>query len=145
MKESWFDQEVKLRIEIGTQFDEQGFKKMEKVDQVAMSASRKLINKGMCILCYGPFSDDDDEMLAINMACGHQFCKGCWTDHLKESLDQGKAKCLSTKCMQHKCNMVVSHSMFLDLLASEPDLVKKYKTFHCLGFTDDNKNMKWCP
>jgi ariadne-1 len=43
--------------------------------------------------------------------------------------------------------MVVTHSIFLRVLSSpeNKDTLRKYMKWHCKSFTDDNKNVKWCP
>jgi len=55
-----------------------------------------------------------------------------------------------TKCPQLRCNVVVPHSLFLKYLPDEPyedgiNYREKYMMWHCRQFTDDNKNIKWCP
>ena len=39
--------------------------------------------------------------------------------------------------------MVVPHSMFISLL--EGDDAAMYMKWTCKSFTDDNKNVRWCP
>ena len=41
--------------------------------------------------------------------------------------------------------MVVKHSMFLQVLGADPKTLKVYMRWHCKSFTDDNRNVRWCP
>ena len=48
-----------------------------------------------------------------------------------------------SKCPQFGCNVVVPHSMFISLLKGESLIT--YMKWHCKAYTDDNKNVRWCP
>ena len=50
---------------------------------------------------------------------------------------------METTCMQAGCNLKVPHSMFMNML--KKDDLKTYKKWHCKSYTDDNKNVRWCP
>ena len=54
-----------------------------------MNASLAANNGGMCTVCYTDFADAKNDKMAtpIAMACGHQFCKQCWKDYLKEKVN----------------------------------------------------------
>ena len=45
--------------------------------------------------------------------------------------------------------MVVPHSLIIELFSqndeNEEKSLKKYLKLHCKSFTDDNKNVRWCP
>ena len=47
--------------------------------------------------------------------------------------------------MQVGCNLKVGHSVFLDLLGSEPSVLESYWKWVCKSFTDNNKSIRWCP
>jgi hypothetical protein len=77
---------------------------------------------------------------------------------LLEALTKGVEGIEST-CMQADCNVKVTHSVFLNLLknkfikTSKKELGKDnnkkatdvYWKWLCKSFTDESKNIKWCP
>lgn len=50
---------------------------------------------------------------------------------------------MQTTCPQHMCNLAVPHSQFLKYLKG--DNMKTYMKWFCKSYTDDNKNVRWCP
>ena len=85
-----------------------------------MQGSLEKKNGGMCVVCYGTFADQDRDpsMRPLSLDCGHQFCLGCWVEHLKEKIHQGPDS-LKTKCQANGCNMIVQHSLFLELFKDD--------------------------
>lgn len=41
------------------------------------------------------------------------------------------------------CNVVIPHSKFIKYLKN--DDLKTYMKWFCKAYTDDNKNVRWCP
>ncbi len=41
------------------------------------------------------------------------------------------------------CNVIVPHSQFIKYLKN--DDLKTYMKWYCKAYTDDNKNVRWCP
>ena len=80
----------------------------------------------------------------MSLDCKHEFCKSCWRDYLKEIVINDTKKSLRAPCQQSGCNLVVPHSMF-QKVNLDAATYKKYMRWHCQSFTDDNKNVKWCP
>ena len=78
------------------------------------------------------------------MKCGHAFCKDCWHEYFKEKLKLGPT-CVYAKCMQTKCPLSVNHTMWRWVLENDETNLALYNKFHCKNFTDDNKNVQWCP
>lgn len=123
-----------------------------------MDASLSQNHGGMCIVCYSDFANKTDPNCEpISLDCKHEFCLGCWKDHLKEIIVNGNKKSLKAPCQQNGCNLVVPHSMFGKIFGEgkktgksrqdieDNQIYNKYMRWHCQSFTDDNKNVKWCP
>lgn len=58
--------------------------------------------------------------------------------------------CVFAKCPQLRCNVVIPHSVYLSFLTkfTEDDnqnYLEKYQQWHCKEFTEENRNIKWCP
>jgi len=142
---------LKVRHEIGITFDQEKFKSLPKEKMEEMSASLKENHGGYCIVCYSSFSDADNDPTCkpLSLECGHEFCVGCWKENLKELVVNGAHKSLKTPCPQSGCNLLVPHSIFQSLFSSKNSedsvILKKYMRWHCQSFTDDNKDVKWCP
>jgi ariadne-1 len=62
---------------------------------------------------------------------------------LASKVQEGFSDCMSATCPQHKCNVRVTHSLFEKLL--EGDDLKAYEKWFVKSYTDDNKNVRWCP
>jgi hypothetical protein len=70
--------------------------------------------------------------------------------YLRNKVTELGSMCVFTKCPQHRCNMVVPHSKFIEYLPDEPyedgvNYREKYMLWHCKQFTESNPNTKWCP
>jgi len=101
--------------------------------------------------------------------CTHTFCTDCWVNYLMEQLRKG-VEGIDAPCMQAGCNVRVGHSQFLRLLEGKfmPGFVDRdekakgpggqrkkeavmtrmidiYWKWMCKNFTDENKEIKWCP
>lgn len=101
-------------------------------------ADTQMGESNLCIICYSEATDFE------NMKCGHKFCSNCWHEYFKEKLKTGPG-CVFAKCMMNKCPLSVSDSMWKKILANDDANFKTYHKFHCKNFTDDNKNVQWCP
>ena len=123
-----------------------------------MSSSLSSNHGGLCIVCYSKFSNKGDPNCeSISLDCKHEFCLGCWKDYLKEIVINGNKKSLKASCQQSGCNLVVPHSMFIKIFGygkkagnsieakEDKNIFKKYMRWHCQSFTDDNRNVRWCP
>ena len=133
----WFSAEKQLKKKIGIIFDIDLLKK-----NPFMSQSLQSQNQGYCQICYTKFNSSGDRSRADSLSCGHQFCKEDWEEYLKQRVNDGFQSVYS-KCPQHMCNVVVPHSMFLKYLKGED--LKTYLKWYCKAYTDDNKNVRWCP
>ena len=91
-----------------------------------------------CPIC----SEELNSKNSYSLACKHVFCYDCWSGFLTSSLNDGK-KCLKTNCPALKCNVIVGSSAFKKFLS--PKEYEKYHGFLVRSFTDDSKEIRWCP
>jgi hypothetical protein len=66
MSNKWMDNQDKLRLEIGLDYDEKLVKKYPDINQ-----SRKENNGGYCSIMVCEFDDQDPEMVPKSLKCGH--------------------------------------------------------------------------
>lgn len=137
LQNEWFAKEKQLRLQAGIEFDKNI---VLKNPQINTSLSSK--NQGYCMICYSMFSNSNSNMKPVSLSCGHQFCTADWIQYLKQRI-ANSATALSTKCPQFACNLMVPHSVFASMLQGQ-DLVT-YRKWACKSYTDDNKNVRWCP
>ena len=105
----------------------------------------------MCQICFCEFDNSDPEYMADQLSCGHQFMVCSWKGYLKNKVKEEGQRSVFAKCPQPRCNVVVPHSYFLKYLRDEEEkedginYQKKYLSWHCKQFTDQNKDLRWCP
>ena len=92
------------------------------------------------MICYEML--EQGKSLALD--CGHTFCGDCWANYLQTKVQSG-FQGIDALCMQSGCNMKVTHKIFESVLASSPKDKETYWKWLCKSFTDENKNIKWCP
>ncbi len=136
LQSEWFDKEKGLRIQCGMTVDLGNAKKNPNSEY-----SKAKLNGGYCLICYGQFGSGTSKK--IGLKCGHEFCADDWTEYLKQRVRDGYQKTISAPCMQHTCNIAVPHSLFVDLLTGAD--MTTYMKYHFKSFTDDNRNVRWCP
>jgi len=127
-----------LSYKLGIEYDPN----LEKKDpSIRMSLPQH--NENHCLICYEEMSKSGLNQV-YSLSCKHTFCKNCWMGYVTEKVESG---CLGidANCMQAGCNLRVGHSVFLDLLSSQPKKKEQYWKWVCKQFTDDNKRIKWCP
>ena len=83
----------KLDIKIGLKFDKELNKKYPDITE-----RLKENNQNMCNVMYMEFDDEDEEMKADELICGHQFSAMCWREYLKEKVGSNGPTCVFTTC-----------------------------------------------
>ena len=104
-----------------------------------MAASKPDQHGGYCMICYSELNDSNSKSLP----CGHTFCTECWQEYLVEKVNEGYMG-IYANCMQNGCNMMVTHSMFVELLENCPKEKVSYWKWLCKSFTEENSNIQWC-
>jgi len=92
-------------------------------------------------LCFTCFENKLGKEM-VGLECSHSFCKGCYTEYLKEAVSKGITSVFTT-CPMGGCNLVVPEEMFKELLPLH--LWKRFNMFLLKTFVDFNTNVKWCP
>ena len=73
----WFakdsNHQLALRLEIGLDYDKSLSKKYNFMHETLPEH-----NGGMCKVMYMDFDDDDEELKAMSLSCGHQFSTIAW-------------------------------------------------------------------
>lgn len=76
---------------VGLEFDKNLIKSHPEIE---LSKAEK--NSGVCSICYGEFEDPDYS--AVSLPCGHQFCKECWVQYLKDKIKTNGPDSVFTRC-----------------------------------------------
>lgn len=103
----------------------------------ATSASSKS-NSFVCRIC----CDDSVATEAVSLGCGHQFCRICYSEYLRNQVNDGPS-CIRAHCPEHKCSQSVPRSFFTTLLC-EP-VGERYSMFVMRNYIETSKNMRYCP
>ncbi|KAI3879854.1 hypothetical protein MKW92_022960, partial [Papaver armeniacum] len=91
-----------------------------------------------CPICSHEFPRDG----VCAAACGHLFCKLCWTQYVSKNISDGPG-CLKMQCPETSCAVAVGQDM-INALVSDEDK-EKYSRYLLRSYVDDQRNIKWCP
>ncbi|KAD3337094.1 hypothetical protein R6Q59_027927 [Mikania micrantha] len=122
--EAWFANEDKVRNAVGL---------LDKKD-IKPPKSGELL----CGICFESYPLDR----ICAAACGHPFCKECWTAYISTSINDGPG-CLTLRCPIPSCGAAVGVDM-VNMLTSDEDNTK-YRRYLLRSYIEDNKKTKWCP
>ena len=123
----WFDLPESVHYEIGFAPDP----KLQENPQVNLSVSST-----ECLSCYEELSDS-----SFALECQHKFCNDCWLQYLTAKVQAGDNQC-TAPCLQDGCNMVVTHSVFIEFLNGEAQ--EQYWRNLCRAYTNEDKSIRWC-
>ena len=115
VQDNWFHDAESLRIKFGLDFDTTLEKKYADIN-----ASLAINNENMCQIFFETFDPSDEDMAPLALSCGHQFSIAAWKGYLKSKVREGQG-CVFTTCQQTHCNVIVPHSVFVELLNNEAD------------------------
>ena len=79
---------------------------------------------------------------AVCMGCGHKFCAECYRGYVINAAGSGPGCILST-CPEHKCEEVLSSTMFKKLCDEQS--WKLYKQHLLRNYIDQSKSHRFCP
>ncbi|KAL0963333.1 hypothetical protein UPYG_G00304850 [Umbra pygmaea] len=91
-----------------------------------------------CGICMCPISVFEE---AVDMSCGHEFCRACWEGFLNVKIQEGDAHnifCPATDCFQ-----LVPVEVIESVVSREMD--KRYLQFDIKAFVENNPAIRWCP
>ncbi|KAI3842386.1 hypothetical protein MKX03_031421 [Papaver bracteatum] len=89
-------------------------------------------------MCFHEFPRDG----VCATACGHLFCKLCWTQYVSKHISDGPG-CLKMQCPGPSCAAAVGQDMINELVCDEDK--EKYARHLLRSYVDDQRNIKWCP
>lgn len=123
--QEWFRNEDKVRMDLG----------LLENPVVEVRPSEEELHCGICFDCYLRSS-----MKAA--ACGHHYCKECWTSYIHTSINEGPG-CLTLRCQDAQCSAVVDEDKVLCLVSDEDRT--KYTRYLLRSYVEDNRDTKRCP
>ncbi|KAJ4840373.1 putative E3 ubiquitin-protein ligase ari7 [Turnera subulata] len=92
----------------------------------------------VCGICFDTLPRDR----IASAACGHPFCKQCWSGYISTTINDGPG-CLTLKCPDPSCQAAVGQDMVNALTSSEDR--EKYARYLRRSYIEDNRKTKWCP
>jgi len=90
-----------------------------------------------CSICFDDFTPNE----MFGMACGHEFCKGCWNGYIDGKIRDGPS-CVRATCPQNGCREAITEE---EVCAVAPELSKKFEEYQLRSFVEMNNMMRWCP
>ncbi|KAJ9593833.1 hypothetical protein L9F63_027523 [Diploptera punctata] len=92
----------------------------------------------LCPVCVASQASDKFS----NLACGHLFCRECWSMHFEVQIIQG----ISTgiRCMAQDCEVLAPEDFVLTLL-SRPNTRDKYQQFAFRDYVKSHPQLRFCP
>lgn len=127
----WVDNQDRLQFELGL-IPRPDLRKDKRVNVSLPENNREKV----CLSCYEPL-----DKTKFALMCGHTFCRECWRQHLVARLSAGINEC-TARCMQEGCNVVVTHSAFLELLDSKEQ--EHYWNNLTKSYTSEDRSIRWC-
>ena len=125
--EAWFADEAETRARVGLPEEDA----METGGAPPAGATT-------CGICFEEHPAD----AMSSAACGHHFCKDCYSGYLRTAVEAGPS-CLDLRCVHPNCKALVPEALFRQLLPEDGG--RKYAQFGARSFVDENQRAKWCP
>ena len=98
--------------------------------------------KKECGVCSDEISSAD--LSKVRLPCKHNFCIDCWTEYLKEKINNANVYKIS--CMEHKCGYILEEKFVKSIIGEDATLLEKYEKFLTRKkLMDSNKKIKFCP
>ncbi|EDW08363.1 potential E3 ubiquitin-protein ligase ariadne-2 [Drosophila mojavensis] len=92
----------------------------------------------MCPVCASTQPNDK----FYSLACGHSFCKDCWTIYFETQIFQGIS--IQIGCMAQQCNVRVPEDLVLTLV-TRPVMRDKYQQFAFKDYVKSHPQLRFCP
>ncbi|XP_030638382.1 ankyrin repeat and IBR domain-containing protein 1 isoform X2 [Chanos chanos] len=92
----------------------------------------------LCGICMCPVSVFEE---AVDMPCGHEFCRVCWESFLNMKIQEGEAH--NIFCPAFDCFQLVPVEVIESVVSREMD--KRYLQFDIKAFVENNPAIRWCP
>ena len=134
LNNDWFDKMEKIKMNSGLA---QTPESLKKINTFFM---KNKIEPNTCLICYTEIEKGNE----ISLNCNHKFCQECFTQYLKEKLND-QLTLLSTTCPLLGCNYIVTSNIFSECLKNDSNSLKIYNKCLIRNFTDSNSDIKLCP
>lgn len=106
--ELWVETPEKLKVEAGIMDDE-------------ITPKLQDLSKFTCQVCFLSSSDVGTgkvpKMSTLALACGHRFCKDCYTQYIEGKIREGESR--KIQCMEEKCGLIVDEKTVGILVGDE--------------------------
>lgn len=124
---------------------EEWFSDEDKVREIAGLLKKPVLPHRLgnvnCGICFEDYSYSSDQ----SAACGHAFCKDCWTGYISTSINDGPG-CLMLRCPEPSCSAAVDWDLIQNVLTNQHDHeIERYKRYLLRSYVEKHKQMKWCP
>ena len=116
----------------------------EKYDNNIINYNKINIKKSeeeICKVCYEQLSKKEKKSNLL--PCGHFCCNQCWINYLQTLISEAKVE--DIKCVEHKCNQILSDDFIMKHIKKDKKLVKKYEKFKNRANIIKDPNKKLCP
>ncbi|MCQ2821039.1 MAG: hypothetical protein MJ252_27590 [archaeon] len=130
----WYENTEGIKVKCGIEEKITSKEKMKELKEAK--------NTSYCLVCFDEFSN---EVPKIGLKCGHFLCKSCYEEYLTNKINTDPLLVVATPCPQIGCNLLVTHSIFKEVLKGKEDIKKKYESFLLKNFSDSNSDIKNCP
>ncbi|KAL7722625.1 RBR-type E3 ubiquitin transferase [Entamoeba marina] len=89
-----------------------------------------------CDVCYEETKD------VKSLSCGHFFCKKCWAEHIKQSIQRLGPECIHLKCMQRGCTCTIHYEFIGDVCPSQSE---RFWYFLKKNYVEQSSKAVFCP
>ena len=98
-------------------------------------------DKSKCIICYEDIQEDQKKFNLI--PCGHICCTQCWLHYFKSKISEARVE--QIKCVEYKCNHIISEEFILKHIKNDKILLKQYERFKLRAEILKDPNKRQCP
>ncbi len=134
LNNDWFDKMQKILVMSGLAQTKESEKKIKDF------LKKNKVDPNICLICFTEIENNDK----ISLKCNHCFCTYCYTEYLKEKLNE-QLTLLSTPCPLSGCNYIVTSDIFKKCFQNDLNSLRIYNKCLIRNFTDSNSDIKLCP
>ena len=134
LNNDWFDKMELIKMNSGLTQTPESIKK------ISIFFKKNKIEPNTCLICYTKIEEGNE----ISLNCNHKFCQDCFTQYLKEKLND-QLTLLSTTCPLLGCNYIVTSNIFSKCFKDDSNSLRIYNKCIIRNFTDSNSDIKLCP
>ncbi|WFD44656.1 RBR-type E3 ubiquitin transferase [Malassezia psittaci] len=96
----------------------------------------------VCTVCYLSAEDCGGEIATVALACGHRFCRDCYTHYVQQKVcEEGESRRI--ECMEECCSLIVDQDTIKALLPERS--WHRYRLLLDRAYVQDHNTLRWCP